>query len=360
VRLIAVLVVCCCAGVVMAQSHPPTPTPAKPGQKPQQERPAVSREAYGDRGAPEQPSTPTNLPVSPKAQLKASEAGNDQGSKAAADWWITSFTGVLAVVALLQWWAMRRQATYMQDALKETRDSSREALEQTRRSNAATEKSNEIAEKAMIYSKRSWLVATDDSRPPHFALDGNFSKYTLQISVTNTGGVPALVQRQAIQIVFTKRGVPPPKPQLGENSEAIVTSGEVVVPNDSKPIPLAELQLPLLMQTQFDELRGAIMELFIFYIVEYTDCFERPWRTVACWRCGGESLEWEPAPQYATLRSVTRSFRRPQPPAAANERVEADGHARTAQRLECHPEHFGPRARGLSPSRRPRAWPGSS
>jgi len=159
----------------------------------------------------------------------------------------------------------------------------------------------ELTERSLIYSKRAWLVATD-SQPPHLSWDGDFSKYTLRVSVINTGGVPALVRRESLQMVFTERGVTPITPPSDEEGAPVVERGAEVVPNDAKPVPLGEFRLPQIMKYRFDELREATLDVFIFYTAEYIDCFEKPWRTVACWRCDGESLEWAPAPRYTELR----------------------------------------------------------
>jgi hypothetical protein len=115
------------ASIVFAQSQPPSPSPTKAG------------EAYKNKATPEEPKAEAgNQPASPSSadssKRSPDTATKDQqlptaqsSDKAPSDRWskastilITLFTGALAWLALLQWRAMQKQATYMRDALTET------------------------------------------------------------------------------------------------------------------------------------------------------------------------------------------------------------------------------------------------
>jgi len=112
-----------CLGIACsaAASEPPTPTPAKSGQEHQQHSENINqRTKSGDRVA-EKSSSPVTQPQPPQTGNIPSNAGGQHSDKPSTDWWITCFTGVLAGVAVLQFFALIAQAVYMGIGLRHAR-----------------------------------------------------------------------------------------------------------------------------------------------------------------------------------------------------------------------------------------------
>jgi hypothetical protein len=107
---------------VLQQSPQPTPRPAEQTHKPEQ----ISSSEQEHRADNQNPckSLATVSQVDTVTNQNGTNAGsNNETNSAAADKWITWFTGVLAIVAILQlgilglqFWAAHRQAEYLRSA----------------------------------------------------------------------------------------------------------------------------------------------------------------------------------------------------------------------------------------------------
>lgn len=82
---------------------------------------------------------------------------NKDGDKSSTDWWIVAFTGMLTVLGLLQYLAMRKQAHYMRDGLQETK----RAADAAKDSAAAASKAIVQAEKTTHVTQRAVVLLED-------------------------------------------------------------------------------------------------------------------------------------------------------------------------------------------------------
>jgi hypothetical protein len=123
---------------------------------------------------------------------------------------VTWFTGLLFLVGLWQWKAMKA------------------GLAQTRESNAATRKSNEIAERALMLNARSWLVAQIE--PPS---DWKSETSCINVTVRNVGRIPAVIRRYGCEFIYG--GISRPEDEdLGMPYRH--SMGGDIVPNDAAPL----------------------------------------------------------------------------------------------------------------------------
>jgi len=136
------------AGLVIssvAQSPPPPPTPAKAAKEKQQLSGSKT-----DSGNPSQQPI-----IRPGGKDKYTEAQSGKSrDKSSTDWWIVIFTGMLTLVGILQYWAMRQQAGYMRDGLTETRRS----VDAARASAGAAMKSVALAEQVTTITQRAVIL----------------------------------------------------------------------------------------------------------------------------------------------------------------------------------------------------------
>lgn len=123
----------------------PTPTPTKTVQKEERVGAGEDQKTTAE-GRPAKPATPAvNLPQTPDANEVRGHPTNEQGQPATPDW-ITRFTGVLALVAVLQFLAMMIQALYMRRGLSLTK----EAADAARDSARVARDSLEISQRAQV------------------------------------------------------------------------------------------------------------------------------------------------------------------------------------------------------------------
>jgi hypothetical protein len=114
----ALLMALLTVGALLAQSQPPSPTPTKDSQ---------IKQGDGDHKEQGQKSVQPSVSVSTNNSRGAEE--NDK-KPAHSDGWIDSFSAILAVTAVLQYFIYRKQTKVMSDALKETAKAADAALAQ--------------------------------------------------------------------------------------------------------------------------------------------------------------------------------------------------------------------------------------
>ena len=159
------------ACLITAQSQPPSPAPAKPGQKEQptnhnvKEKPKIN-----ERPTVETPAALSNQPSAQSNLISQYSASNSQ-DKTSQDWWIRIFTGLLVIVGAIQIYVYWKQAGYMERTLGETKTAT----------DAATKSAN-IAEQTLEISQRAYLTVGK----PKVVLGGD----GLEIPVRNYGHVP--------------------------------------------------------------------------------------------------------------------------------------------------------------------------
>ena len=101
--------------IVAAQSQPPSPTPAKAGQRPQ----GTGTDEQGSTAIHQAttsppPTAPNQTPI-PQSQLAIQQASGQKESASATNWWLVFFTGALVIVGALQVWTVIRQNRIMEN-----------------------------------------------------------------------------------------------------------------------------------------------------------------------------------------------------------------------------------------------------
>jgi hypothetical protein len=189
------------------------------------------------------------------------------------DWATPIFTllGVL-VVGLYTYYAKHqrdeaKQANQLaKDALEASRQSSREALEQTLRS-------NEIARKALVLGRRAWVVVHREGVEFKGA-----ARLDPDISVENVADMLAIIRWYGADIVVGNL-----PDDLSVRPEYRVEHGLVLVRGERIPLDLWEIRVEP-SEVKLDPLtEGIPAPIFLFFVVEYTDCFDKKWTTEGCW-----------------------------------------------------------------------------
>ncbi len=125
---------------LVAQSPPPPPSPAKATQEKQQ-----LSNGQIDSGNPSQ------KPITrPEGSDKYAESySNQSDDKSSTNWWIAIFTGILTIVGVLQYCAMRKQAGYMRRGLIETKRAV-DAANKSADAAMETVKTSRLTERAIV------------------------------------------------------------------------------------------------------------------------------------------------------------------------------------------------------------------
>jgi len=121
--VVAVTVLMSACLVSGQQSQIPTPAPMESGNQPQRQSQNVATSTSKNKNAAQPTPTASTQPITVHCEFPANNPDNKEFSKATTDWWIAAFTGVLAVVAVLQWCSMRKQAGYMREQSRLMRQS---------------------------------------------------------------------------------------------------------------------------------------------------------------------------------------------------------------------------------------------
>jgi len=187
---------------------------------------------------------------------------------------------IIAGFSILIWRVYRNQLATMRDALTETRES-----------NTATKESNKIAERSILLGGRSWVVTHGNpgwsNKESGWAFDG--------VSVVNLSDTPALLKQTSVG--YLDRKVAKNYTELLPSDGWYDHHGEVVVRN--RPINPFGPSYPVIGRPQSDA--TSLVNATLYCIVEYTDCFEKTWRTTIAWQEGPDET-WEALPDYTSLR----------------------------------------------------------
>jgi hypothetical protein len=163
-------------GICLAQSQPPPQAPSKTGQvKRNIHADENSKRNTDDKHAPKSgASINQNKPDSSSAQ-KDSKGDQISDGSPLSNLLLVIFTGVLAILAILQFWAMHRQAEYMrrglQISVKQARIANRSALAAKASAEIAAQ-SAKLAEDTLHLTERAdilveWVRLSDPKSIPH-------------------------------------------------------------------------------------------------------------------------------------------------------------------------------------------------
>lgn len=161
------------------------------------------------------------------------------------------------------------------------------ALEQTKRSNDATEESNRIAEKGLELGNRAWMVAIDIE--PYALAAG--PERSLWVKIENLGRIPAagVILRGFCGIQTSLDAPVGLTPTENVGSQATVGPGRGVQ---------SRIQLGAITEQIAAHIQCGQFPLLAYCEIEYSDWFQRPRKTVACWRYDPASGDWTAAPKY--------------------------------------------------------------
>jgi uncharacterized protein YciU (UPF0263 family) len=179
-KFLAALVLVCLTALLVAQSQPPPPSPTIEAQNQQQHRASEKNNS-------------TNTQQSIVGPIGGNQAAENQSAKSSqesTDNRIVWLTGVIALAAVAQVWAMIRQARYMRRGLSVTIKAARSA----RFSAIAAQKAVELAEKNAALTERAVVLlesarfSTDRLEPATIVIFRlqNFGR-TVAENVTLTG-----------------------------------------------------------------------------------------------------------------------------------------------------------------------------
>jgi hypothetical protein len=172
---------------------------------------------------------------------------------------IVIFTGVLAVVAVLQWAAMLRQSRHMREGLQVNRQS---AEASTRSAEAAGRAAN-VAEEALRKTERAYLRVT---RPE---LVGGFEvrqPLKLEFQIENSGRTPARFKRFAYVARVAPQLPREPDYSVGQT----INTFETLHPGESFG---QTLQMQSLADDVLKELATGIKTFWWYGHVQYVDVF---------------------------------------------------------------------------------------
>ena len=146
---------------------------------------------------------------------------------------------------------------------------------------------NKLTEKALIYGRRAWLVSISQEVPAWRSA----SSLTAEITMENIGGVPALIKRYGADVVSGK----PLPAVLSLVAAQWKTSGIIVPPG--KSVRLETYEVCGITRDDTGAGKGEIFAPFYYYfIVDYTDCFEKKWRTCVCYAYNDTKMAFEAVP----------------------------------------------------------------
>jgi hypothetical protein len=153
----ALLLVFAVTIIAASQLKPPSPAPTKTSKKPQHSSKDKNREANPPDSGSTSPLPVVNKPVCQQAVVPCAESTDRKNAKPPTDWWLTIFTGALVVVAILQFFAMRRQASFMRRGLPIAIKSARAARQNARATFKAANAAKDSAD-AVMNSERAWVI----------------------------------------------------------------------------------------------------------------------------------------------------------------------------------------------------------
>lgn len=264
--LLATLLVICILTLAHArQSPPPAPTPSKTSQKQQHEGSSKPKSADSNYTNPQPSATPANT-FSPLCCVVTSN-GTDNASKKSATDWITVFTAVLAVVAVLQWWMICRQAAYFR------------CSERTWVAGLPLSFSPELQP---TWEPEDPIVASDKRGAYH---------HIFNTSIKNVGKTVAQIDKTAIRYVYVEESLSklPEVPDYGKGTHhdgyLLIPNGEIWIYTLLTALAVNRLEAAqgvesgLLNRRQIANIEKGQDFLYAYGEVKYRDIFRKRRRT---------------------------------------------------------------------------------
>jgi hypothetical protein len=228
-------------------SNQPTPTGGETQGKPQSQSDSGRKNAKPNQAPPAATAPVTTQIEPPQSQKEAAQITNQRDQKATTDWWLMLFTGVLALVAVLQLLSLVWQISSTK---------------------AATEK-----------QLRAYVLPTSAAR---FRRDG---RMTLKIEFTNGGQTPAYACTVRMVEEFPARDVVPNfELPPGSQEQSIFN----LAPAHSHNLDVASAEPPADVQ---EFLRTAIRAFYVYGDIRYRDVFDRDHVTRFRYICKGRNFE---------------------------------------------------------------------
>jgi hypothetical protein len=229
--------------LLFGQSQPPSPTPAKSGEEPQQAEQSKPPEASTDQ----QPTQPTSATIHKGQTAQSQNVGTNPGEKAARghtpDWWLVWFTLALVVAAFLQLLAMLIQARYM----RKTIDFAKRSMEITERARVALEN----------------FQFHDLEEPQH-------ADFSFSYTITNTGKTNANIIGRLGEITCHDLPATPQYDASSEQEMSVTIAATKGFEFHTDPIPKAKIPLEAIM--------SGTARLYASGYVHYKDVFgEEQW-----------------------------------------------------------------------------------
>ncbi len=198
-----------------SQSPNPIPGPAKASEKEKQLREDKTQITQKDNRPTEKPPPTVDLPTTPVIGKQGRDTSNSKEDPSSTDWWIAAFTGVLAIAALVQLFVYGRQARYMRDGLKLTRQAA-----------DAASKGAGVAESSLKVVQRAWLAVLFDQ--PFQPKAGAHNP--IYYSVKNTGHTVALLKDRKLNAMPWNGFIP--KRELAPKPTGILPTIAAIFPGD--------------------------------------------------------------------------------------------------------------------------------
>jgi hypothetical protein len=244
--------------------------------------------------------------------------GDQSGDKTSTDWWLIVFTGFLVLVGGLQYWAMRKQASYMRQANVYTRGNLRAAIRnaeaakrqavsldatliETRKSADAAKKSADVAEQSLTLLNRPQLVfqSPELNNFAPMPIVGQVSLITVNYEFHNYGAGLAWIIETCVVVEAKPAGeMPDPPIYKGRRIER----PPIVVTFDKGNFSFRYLSpVPMLDEAAYRAIAiDRSSYLSIYGYVRYLDILNHRWKMGFCWVYeppGGFNLHgyWKPS-----------------------------------------------------------------
>jgi hypothetical protein len=207
-------------GLMLSTSQPPTPAPPVVGQEEQPASPSKSPKVNPDGSVPKPAPTQSAVPAAAQPTAEGHDADNQSNNQASEDWRIVLFTGILTLVAILQFIAMFVQSNYMRGSL------------------AQTTRSVDLN----MLQQRAWLTV-EIREPAWLGPHGDVSDLGVcEVVITNCGLTPAT--KASIQFNGHVGGTAGLEDQLPSKLSTWRSSGQMHLP-DMAPRAEHRLQFPV-------------------------------------------------------------------------------------------------------------------
>lgn len=253
----------------LAPSYPPSPTPSVAAQEKQQHNSATS-----------QPDIKSGQVTKENDCVENQSAQDDQESSPD---WITRFTGMLAIVALLQLIAMVAQAIYMRRALRDGKKVAEAAKESAEAATQSVE-SLKILNRARINIEAIFFENVDDDKSETFRV---------KCKIRNSGATTGHIFRQLDSFFWraTNRELPeqPPYPTGGDPKDFDIAPNQLIQWFTEPPIQKSRVE-------NWEQVDKGTLRLISFGYIKYSDEFGDEHET----RYAVRFLPGDPSPELIT------------------------------------------------------------